>query len=111
MFLRESSKPGARIGVVMDNARAHVSGSAAWSEQFAPMNVPSYGPCYGPEPNPAEQVFRQLRARLSNRAFEFLDQTADAMLQEIRRFWEQLEELTRLTYYPWWRQAVEDIPP
>jgi transposase len=111
LFLRELAKtelvkPGARVGVVMDNAGAHVSTSVDWPIQFVPMNLPSYSP----ELNPAEQVFRQLRAWLSNRVFDSLDEMADALIEEIRRFWEGPSELIRLTYYPWWRQAVQNIP-
>ena len=111
LFLRELSKtemvkPGDRVGVVMDNAGAHVSAAVDWPEQFVPMALPAYSP----ELNPVEQVFRQLRAWLSNRVFDSLDQMTDALIEEIRVFWERPEELIRLTYYPWWREAVEDIP-
>lgn len=111
LFLREMSKtemvkPGDRVGVVMDNAGAHVSAAVEWPEQLVPMALPAYSP----ELNPAEQVFRQLRAWLSNRVFDSLDQMADALIEEIRVFWERPEELIRLTYYPWWRAAVKDIP-
>lgn len=111
LFLRELSKtemvkPGARVGVVMDNAGAHRSGSVEWPAQFVPMALPAYSP----ELNPAEQVFRQLRAWLSNRVFESLDQMGDALIEEIREFWDNPQRLVRLTYYPWWRQAVENIP-
>jgi transposase len=43
-------------------------------------------PAYSPELNPAEQVFRELRAWLSNRVFESLDQMGDALIDEIREF-------------------------
>ncbi len=111
LFLRELSKtemvkPGDRVGVVMDNAGAHVSAAVEWPEQFVPMALPAYSP----ELNPVEQVFRQLRAWLSNRVFDSLNQMVDALIEDIRVFWERPEELIRLTYYPWWRAAVEDIP-
>jgi transposase len=111
LFLRELSKtemvkPGARVGVVMDNAGAHRSGSVEWPEQFVPMALPPYSP----ELNPVEQVFRQLRGWLSNRVFDSLDQMGDVLIEEIREFWENPQVLVRLTYYPWWRQAIENIP-
>ncbi len=111
LFLRELSKtemvkPGDRVGVVMDNAGAHLSTKVKWPEQFVPMPLPAYSP----ELNPVEQVFRQLRAWLSNRVFDSLDQMRDALIEEIRAFWEHPDLLVRLTCYPWWRQAVENIP-
>ena len=90
----------------MDNARAHRSGSVEWPEQFVPMALPPYSP----ELNPVEQVFRQLRGWLSNRVFDSLDQMGDVLIEEIREFWENPQVLVRLTYYPWWRQAIENIP-
>jgi transposase len=92
--------------VVVDNAGAHVSGSAEWPEQFVPMALPAYSP----ELNPVEKVFGQLRAWLPNRLFESLDHMGDALIEEIRVFSEDPHALVRLTYYPWWRQAFEDIP-
>ena len=67
-------------------------------------------PACSPELNSAEQVFLELRAWLSNRVFESLDQMDDALIEEIREFWDNPQRLVRLTYYPWWRQAVENIP-
>ena len=77
-----------------------------WPEQFVPMALPPYSP----ELNPVEQVFRQLRGWLSNRVFDSLDQMGDVLIEEIREFWENPQVLVRLTYYPWWRQAIENIP-
>jgi hypothetical protein len=34
----------------------------------------------------------------------------DALIEEIREFWDNPQRLVRLTYYPWWRQAVKNIP-
>jgi len=111
LFLRELSKtemvrPGGRVGVVMDNAGSHVSGAVEWPENFVPIALPPYSP----ELNPAEQVFRQLRSWLSNRVFASLDEMGDALITELGRFWENPETLVSLTYYPWWRSAIGDIP-
>jgi transposase len=111
IFLTELSKsalvePDARVGVVLDNAPSHRSGQVRWPDGLVPMALPAYSP----ELNPAEQVFRQLRAWLSNRVFESLDTLSDALGAGLRQFWDKPDLLVRLTYYPWWRDAVNSIP-
>ena len=66
LFLAELGKEvaGARVGLVLDGSGSHRAG-IAWPPHLAPVPLP---PC-SPELNPAEQVFRALRARLANRIF------------------------------------------
>ncbi len=66
-------------------------------------------PPYSPEPNPAEQVFRHLRARLSNRVFDNLDDLEAAITEALSDFWQQPQTLQSLTGYPWWIEAAEAI--
>ena len=107
-FLEElrASFEGKRLGVVLDNAPSHRSGSVHWPDSLSPIALPSYSP----ELNPAEQVFRHLRKILSNRIFETLEQLSEALTQALREFWENPSVLARLTGYPWWKQGISYIP-
>ena len=53
------------VAVVLDNAPSHHSGEVHWPAEMSPLSLPPYSP----ELNPAEQIFRHLRKRLSNRIF------------------------------------------
>lgn len=107
-FLEEvnTSFEGKRLAVVLDNAPSHRSRQVHWPETLSPIPLPPYSP----ELNPAEQVFRHLRKRLANRLFETLAQLSDALTQALREFWDNPSVLIRLTDYPWWKQAVSNIP-
>ena len=91
------------IGVGLDNASSHHSSQLDWPENMHPLPLPPYSP----ELNPAEQIFRHLRKKLSNRLFTTLDELQDALIDELQLFWEQPTLLLHLTGYPWWLQAVE----
>lgn len=98
---------GRKVGLVLDGSGAHTSKQVIWPEVVAPLRLPSYSP----ELNPAEQLFRYLRARLSNRVFENLDELEGAIGDALHDFWEHPETLHSLTGYPWWLQAVQSITP
>jgi transposase len=61
-----------------------------------------YLPAYSPEHNTVEQLFRQLRKRLSNRIFEDLDALHQALIEALQKYWQHPNTLIRLTAYPWW---------
>lgn len=98
---------GRKVGLVLDGSGSHTSGKVIWPETVAPLRLPSYSP----ELNPAEQLFRHLRARLSNRVFESLDELEAAIGDALQDFWEHPRTLRSLTGYPWWLQAAQAIEP
>jgi transposase len=102
-FAREAA--GRRVGLVLDGAGSHRA-AIAWPARLAPLALPPYSP----ELNPAEQVFRALRAKLANRVFEDLAELEAAVTEELRPFWDQPATLQRLTGYPWWTRAVATLP-
>lgn len=98
---------GKRVGLVMDNSGAHRSTSVVWSQKIEPW----YLPAYSPELNPAEAVFRYLRAALSNQVFDNLSDLEAAIKEALSEFWHHPASLQSLTGYPWWLQAIDDIAP
>ncbi len=96
-----------KVGLVLDGAGSHRSGDVHWPQTVDTVRLPPYSP----ELNPAEQVFRYLRARLSNQLFGSLDALESALTSALERFWEQPQTLQSLTGYPWWLQAIEAIAP
>ena len=95
-----------RAAVVLDNASSHRA-HIPWPAQLTPRPLPPYSP----ELNPAEQVFRVLRAALANRIFASLEELEAALTAQLQTFWDQPATLHQLTAYPWWRQGVEAIMP
>lgn len=92
--------------VVLDQAsshRAHIT----WPAPLAPLLLPPYSP----ELNPAEQLFRVLRAALANRIFATLAELEDALTAPLQRFWDAPARLYQLTAYPWWRTGVDAMMP
>jgi transposase len=70
---------------------------------------PLYLPRYSPELNPAEQVFRHILKHLSNTVFTTLDELHNALIDELKQFWEHPSVLLSLTGYPWWVEALENM--
>ncbi len=96
---------GERVGVVLDGSGSHGSGTVRWPEHVVRLPLPSYSP----ELNPAEMVFRALRAKLSNRVFEDLSQLREALCEALGAFWEEPVCLRSLTAYPWWLEGAQAI--
>jgi len=94
-----------RVGCVLDGHGSHVSEGVRWPEHVIQMPLPPYSP----ELNPAEAVFRHLRAELSNRIFDNLDELEAAITAALRPFWDQPAKLQRLVGYPWWTAAAAAI--
>ena len=90
------------IGVVLDSSGSHHSRQVVWPQDMHPL----YLPPYSPELNPAEQIFRHLRKKLSNTVFTTLDELQNALIDELQQFWEHPRVLLSLTSYPWWVEAV-----
>ncbi len=91
------------ISVVLDSSGSHRSGQMSWPKDMHPL----YLPPYSPELNPAEQIFRHLRKRLSNVIFMTMDELQQALIKELEQFWEQPTVLLHLTAYPWWSKALQ----
>lgn len=108
LFLSELSKEvdGQQAAVVLDNASSHRA-HLPWPAALTPLPLPSYSP----ELNPAEQVFRVLRAQLANRIFADLTELETALTTCLQAFWDQPARLYRLTAYPWWLTGVDFIMP
>ena len=107
LFLEEFGREvsGSRVGLVLDGSGSHRA-TLAWPAGIAPVRLPSYSP----ELNPAEQVFRVLRAKLANRVFADLAELETAVVEQLRTFWDQPATLRRLTAYPWWTRAAATLP-
>ena len=91
------------MGVVLDSWGSHRSREVIWPQNMRPL----YLPPYSPELNPAEQIFRHLRKKLSNSVFTTLDEWQNALIDELEQFWEQPTVLLHLTGSPWWVEAVQ----
>jgi transposase len=90
------------ISVVLDSSGSHRSAQVSWPKEMHPL----YLPPYSPELNPAEQIFRHLRKRLSNVIFTTVDELQQALITELELFWEHPTVLLHLTAYPWWVEAA-----
>lgn len=95
---------GERIGLVVDNAPSHQP-QVIWPKDIVPL----YLPPYSPELNPAEQIFRVLKQRLSNTIFDDEYHLHEAIIAELKQFWDNPEQLVQLTAYPWWRESISGI--
>lgn len=93
------------MGLVLDGAGSHRA-AIAWPAHVAPLPLPPYSP----ELNPAEQVFRCLRAELANRVFADLAALEAAITEQLRGFWDRPATLRRLTASPWWLQGTGTMP-
>lgn len=104
IFLKEfrAATGDSRIGLVLDNAPSHLSQQVQWPEGITPIPLPPYSP----ELNPAEQIFKHLKAKLSNRLFDSLEQLEEALTQTSQELRTSTQLLARMTGYPWWRQAL-----
>ena len=90
-----------RVGLVLDGSASHRA-DIPWPEQVVPLPLPRYSP----ELNPAEQVFRVLRPKLTNRIFPTLAELEATITESLRPYWEDPARIQRLTGYPWWTAAL-----
>jgi transposase len=95
---------GERVGLVLDGSGAHRA-AIPWPAHVVPLPLPRYSP----ELNPAEQVFRALRPKLTNRIFPTLAELEMAITEHLQPYWRQPAALQRLTGYPWWIRAVNTM--
>lgn len=86
------------VVLVLDNAPSHQSEHVNWPGKIRKLPLPPYSP----ELNPAEQIFRVLRGKLSNRVFDSLDELQDTLCQAVNDFAANPAQVSRLTFYPWW---------
>jgi transposase len=98
---------GQRIGLVLDGSGSHRARDVAWPAGIVPLTLPPYSP----ELNPAEQVFRHLRASLSNRIFDDLSELDAAIADTLSTFWDEPATLRQLTGFEWWLDGLESILP
>src|SRR5262245_24767673 len=95
---------GERVGLALDCSGAHRA-DIPWPKHVVPLPLPRYSP----ELNPAEQVFRTLRPKLTNRIFPTLAELETAITDHLQPYWQQPAALQRLTGYPWWISAVNTM--
>lgn len=95
---------GQRVGLVLDNSSGHRA-DMAWPAHLTPLPLPSSSP----ELNPAEQIFRVLRAKLANRIFDTVAELEAALTEQLQRFWDEPAILHQLTAYPWWTTGLDAI--
>jgi transposase len=107
LFLREFAAEvgGRRAALVLDGAGSHRA-AIPWPANLTPVPLPPYSP----ELNPAEQLFRALRAKLANRVFADLDELEEAITAHLRAFWDRPTAPQRLTAYPWWTSSLPTMP-
>ena len=90
-----------RVGLVLDGSGAHRA-AIPWPEQVVPLPLPRSSP----ELNPAEQVFRVLRPKLTNRIFATLAELEAAITAHRQPSWDQPAAVQCLTGYPWWIATI-----
>jgi transposase len=107
VFLEELEKayPDEEIVLVLDGAPGHRSGKISWPEKIEALPLPRYSP----ELNPPERWFEELRARLSNRVLESVEEMMEALSEALRPYWEDPSMLARLTGYGWWLEGISNI--
>jgi transposase len=106
-FLKELSESYAdeRIALVLDNGPSHLAADVEVPQNVTLLPLPSYSP----ELNPVERWFLEFRRALANRSFETIDALHQAITRAIEPYWHAPEKLRRLTGFPWWREAVDQI--
>lgn len=100
-----SCYPDELLVLVQDNAPAHRSAQVDVPHNVIPVSLPPYSP----ELNPAERWFMEFRRHLANRLFGSLDKLQEAATEVLRRYWDDQEALKRLTNFPWWQKALEQL--
>ena len=98
--------PDGRIGLLLDGSGSHTSDRVAWPADLVAVRPPPYSP----ELNPAERWFEELRAALANQVFDSLEQLETALTEALRPYWAEPGKLSRLTNYPWWKEALRTNP-
>lgn len=91
--------------LVLDNCSSHRSGRVAWPQGISPLPLPAYSP----ELQPAEGVFKDLRAQLSNEIFANVEALEQALITQVHCYFDHPQQLHRLTAFPWWREAMANI--
>jgi transposase len=69
-----------------------------WPEEVEAMALPPYSP----ELNPVERYFQELRAKLSNKVFETIEEIMEALSEALAPYWDNPSMLASLTGYGWW---------
>lgn len=93
------------IVLVQDNAPAHQSAQVNVPHNIIPLSLPAYSP----ELNPVERWFLEFRRLLANRLFDTLEDLQEAATEVLKRYWNDREALQRLTNFPWWQKALEQL--
>ncbi len=66
-------------------------------------------PPYSPELNPVKRYFQELRAKLSNKIFETIEEIMEALSRALAPYWEDPTKLASLTGYGWWLRSLPDM--
>lgn len=107
IFVQHMSRcyPDDLIILVRDNAPAHIKQDITVPENILPLALPPYSP----ELNPAERWFLEFRRTLANRLFDSLDALEAALTQVLTTYRKNPATLKRLTNFPWWHDALEQL--
>lgn len=82
------------------------SGRVSWPESFKALPLPPYSP----ELNPVERYFqRSLRAKLSNKVFETIEEIMEALSGALAPYWDNPTKLASLTGYDWWLRGLSNM--
>ena len=106
-FLQRLAKhyPDDLIILVRDNAPAHIKHDIAVPDNVSPLALPPYSP----QLNPIERWFLEFRRSLANQLFDSVAQLQQAVTEVLSGFWDDPDALKQLTYFPWWKEAVEQL--
>jgi transposase len=94
---------GQDLVLIWDGAAGHRAVQQRGVDEVCAVSLPPASP----QLNPVESVWRILRKKLANRLFESVAALQEAVMEELRVFWEQPQVVISLTAYPWWRKALQ----
>lgn len=90
-------KWGKNLALAWDNAGAHKYAAKRLPDDVSVIFLPAYGP----ELNPVERFFQELRRKLANRLFSSLQELENALVEVIAEYFEDREKVKHLCAYPW----------
>ena len=92
-----TQKWGEKTAIVWDNSKVHESVGNALPGKMKCVFLPAYSP----ELNPCERFFEELRRKIANRIFDSLQQLEDLLVEAIKEYVHNRQEIRQLCGYPW----------
>jgi len=88
--------------LVMDGAGWHSETGLKWPENVSPLWIPPYSP----ECNPSERLWTILKESIANKVYHDIGHLEAAVGASLRSWQNRTSELSKLTSFGWWRDAV-----